>query len=190
VNRGLHQTDSTTELITVIGKTPYFNVVYDLSKIPYRVRYDTVNAFMLEVKNLTKGTLDTNYAEYYNSTFSIFSYKTLGGPYPYFTLMLPQVDGGKGYGDGFVPFYNFYYYNYVKKDTAVSVFDNLISSCNYTYSSGADNNINALINITNSFLKPKVGFVQWKIYLNQSSHYGETNTYWYYRRLIDYHIAP
>ena len=175
--------DSSIELITVIGKTPFVDVYYEFINNIERKRYDTVNAFMLEVKNLTKGTLDTIHAFYNNAFFYIipntdtfYLYKQvqpLEGTLQYYIHHIPISGNTK-----------------VVNNSSVSVLNMIFDNCIYTvdtfsYNAGNRGNGTTLKN----YLKPSVGFVYWE-YVDYWYYYYDTNTRWYYRRLIDYHIAP
>ena len=188
INYGLHQTDSSTEIISVIGKTPYIIAVEEFKNLKFRYRYDTLVSFILEINNTTKGTLDTNYVMYYNSSFNIFPNKKTNPQLPYMSIMTPQLEGEKFIYGGL--YYKYYISNAVLKDSTVSVLGKQYSSCIYTGIHGATDNVNGWSNSSTCFLKQGIGFVNWKIALNLFSHYGSNSEFWYYRRLIDYHIAP
>lgn len=53
----IHYIDTSIEIITVIGKAPYEDLANNISK---------VESILMQVQNLTKGTLDTIYAFYFN----------------------------------------------------------------------------------------------------------------------------
>jgi hypothetical protein len=147
-----------------------------------RTRYDTVNAFMLELKNLTKGRVDTNFAFYYNAHFVIKSARL---DTTFVNLKLPQSEGKFPYYD------NYYEYSelYVKKDTAITVNNIIQDNCTYTYDYTLKGWPNSFIYKSKTFMKPNVGFIFWYMQSNQTDHYVKIDV-WSVRRLIDYHIAP
>ena len=175
--------DSSIELVTVIGKTTIVDSAQETIS-PWRKRYDTVESFMLEVKNLTKGTLDTIHAYYYNAQFIIKSNKD------FFELFI-HVPISEGTHIGKIPNDTNTDSLNVIKNTSVIVLNQIFDNCIYYY------DISVPIfgaymygNHLTTYLKPGVGFVYWEYYSGSSNHYGFIDDNWYYRRLIDYHIAP
>jgi hypothetical protein len=171
--------DSTIELITAIGNTIHVDSVFDNSKIPFRKRYDTVNAFMLEVKNLTNGNVDTNYVFYYNAFFII--YAKIG-----FNILIkvPLVSGTQVIG---IP--NGYHSYFVDKNSWITVLDKLFDNCiqckddfksGWPYQTFGSNNF---------YLKQSVGIVYWENLTGHGDQYSGTSSSWGFRRLIDSHIA-
>ena len=169
--------DSSIEQITVIGKTQYIDTIADITNSI--IRFDKVNAFMLDVKNLTKGTVDTNYFFYNNDTFKI-----KGKTYS-FAIKLPLVDGQQ-YNFGPNVFEETYI---VKKDTSMIVLNNRFDhSIFYEYVSS----IGSPDKDTKGkciFLNPNVGFVYWKVSYGHINHYNGSNDIWFDRKLIDYHLV-
>jgi len=169
--------DSSIELIAVIGKVPIVDTAYEVKNNTItRTRFDTVNAFMLEEKNLTKGTVDTIYIYYYNAAIWIFS----------FNIKVPLIEGTQNiYGQG-----SYSSTNIVNKNTSVIIFNKTYDNCIYyedSFSSGWPSGINGIKNI---YLKPGVGIVDWQIKKGSFNQYSGTDSKWVIRRLIDYHIAP
>jgi len=90
------------ELVTVLNQTQYLDTSFDA--ITNSVRYDKVNSIMLEVKNTTKGTVDTNFLFYNNDTLKI------KGRFYTYAIKVPMIDGQKyKFGD-----YAYTESNYVK----------------------------------------------------------------------------
>jgi hypothetical protein len=170
--------DSSIEITTIIGKAPYVITVNEIkNNIITRTRYDTVNAFLLEEKNLTKGIIDTNYAYYYNAFFRFSN----------FSIKVPLVEGSKiTYGD------NSFSSDYLlKKDTSIIVMNKNFDHCilkEYSYSYSIRGGFGASQTI---FLKPDIGFVYMKDSKYQNAYNTpSTQTQWGVMRLKDYHIAP
>jgi hypothetical protein len=170
----LKMIDSSIELLTVIGKAPFVVAAYEIkNNIINRTRYDTVNAFMLEMKNLTKGTLDTIYSFYYYSSLRIFN----------FSITVPIIEGTKKY---YSPYEST---NILLQNTSVNVFDKTFVNCIYnesSYSAGWPSGTNEIKNI---FLKPGIGCVYSRTEEGKYSQY-ERASKWYVRRILDYYIAP
>jgi hypothetical protein len=145
-----------------------------------RTRYDTVSAYMLEVKNLTKGTLDTNYASYYNSYFGISPYGSIG-----ISIKVPLIEGTQ-YGSN-----AYWEVITVNKDTSVNVLNKIFNNCIHYhdfYSIGLPDSKDYYQNI---YLKPGVGIVHWEREFQQNCRACWGPNYQFFtRRLIDYHIAP
>lgn len=161
--------DSSVELITVVGKTA-------LEKL------NNQDAILLTVKNITKGTLDTNYAFYRNAHFTIKSSK-LGTTYV--NLTLPQVEGSFKYYDTSATYSSLY----VKKDTTVWIKNLPFNNCIYTNEYEYWGWPNVFVFKSIDFMKPNLGFVYWDMQSEQKSHYVNSNT-WTVRKLLDYYIAP
>ncbi|MEI8075349.1 MAG: hypothetical protein WCH78_11425 [Bacteroidota bacterium] len=181
--------DSSIELISVIGKTPYVIPVVNNTNNIIRYRYDTVFAFMLEVKNLTKGTLDTNYAVYYDSSFNVYKMKNTDNLY--LTLRLPQFETKLASGSIIIlPFYVLNIYTVVKS-AVVSVNNKVFNGCIYTEVSGTHfySSVDTWVYHSTTFLKPAIGFVYWSFQSEYHSQYPSNNN-WSVRRLIDYHVEP
>ena len=128
--------DSSIELIAVIGKVPIVDTAYEVKNNTItRTRFDTVNAFMLEEKNLTKGTVDTIYIYYYNAAIWIFS----------FNIKVPLIEGTQNiYGQG-----SYSSTNIVNKNTSVIIFNKTYDNCIYyedSFSSGWPSGINGIKN--------------------------------------------
>lgn len=161
--------DSSIELITVMGKTT-------LEKL------NNQEAFFLTVKNLTKGTLDTNYAYYSNAHFTIKSSKS---GTTFVNLTLPQVEGRFPYYDKTAT----YSALYVKKDTAVVLRNVKYDNCIYTNDDVLSGWPNSYVYQSIDFMKPNLGFVYWYMQSEQKSHYVSGNT-WTVRKILDFYIAP
>jgi hypothetical protein len=161
--------DSSIELISVIGKSPFKDIYQNNS---------TVESFMLEVKNLTKGTLDTIHAFYDSTAFYIVPNKDSFE----LNFNLPLLEGTRQNTNGGRIYQN--------KNASVYLLNKTFDSCYYNeYSYSAGGNYNVGIGLK-TYLKPNVGFVYWEYIYSLYSHYGFGDTRWYYRRLIDYHIVP
>jgi hypothetical protein len=161
--------DSSIELITVIGKSPFIDIYQNNS---------TVESYILEVKNQTKGTLDTIHAFYDSTAFYIVPNKDSFE----LNFKLPLVEGTRQNPNGGNVNQN--------KNASVYVLNKTFDSCyynEYSYSAGGNNSVGIGLK---TYLKPNVGFVYWEYIYSLYSHYGWGDTRWYYRRLIDYHIAP
>ena len=161
--------DSSIELITVIG----------LTKIAALNNQDAV---LLEIKNLTKGTLDSNYAYYYNARFTIKSANLFT---KYVNLRLPQKNGLLMYYDTSVQYSSLY----VNTDTSVVVKNTVYNNCVYTNEFEYWNWPNIFVFQSIDLMKPKLGFVYWYMQSEQKSHYVSSNT-WAVRKLLDYNIMP
>lgn len=169
--------DSSIEIITVVGKTKLT---------------DSVQAALLQVKNLTTGKTDTSFAFYYRSNFIVSQYKSTDlSSYAkaYFLrafdmrFRLPLVDGT----------YKIMGYDsiYIKKDTTVAVLNKQFQHCLFTYESfdyfqGAFKEYFA----SASFIGNNIGFLYWRALYGYKSHYGYGGDSWYVRRIMDYYIAP
>ena len=173
--------DSSYEIITVTGKTK-------LS--------DSVQAAILQVKNLTSGKTDTSYAFYYRSNFIVSQIKLTDlSPYAkdYFIgaydmrFRLPLTDG----------LYSFLPYAttvYIKKDTLITVLNKQFLHTVFTHEF-FPNYIGSLVFYiflgSDSFLGNNIGFLYWR-----ASHdygrvaYGKSTKHWFVRRIMDYYIAP
>ena len=173
--------DSSYEMITVTGKTK-------LS--------DSVQAAILQVKNLTSGKTDTSYAFYYRSNFIVSQIKLTDlSPYAkdYFIgaydmrFRLPLTDG----------LYSFLPYAttvYIKKDTLITVLNKQFLHTVFTHEF-FPNYIGSLVFYiflgSDSFLGNNIGFLYWR-----ASHdygrvaYGKSTKHWFVRRIMDYYIAP
>ena len=175
--------DSSIEIITVIGKTKLT---------------DSVDAAILETKNITKNKLDTAYAFYYRSNFivtskypvNINSYADNQYLNTYDMRFRLPLNDGKTIVPSNSQYNPVYDSLYIKKDTTAVVlnkfFANSTYTFEYTYSYGAF----AQIHISDSFFKNNLGFVLWKASYNRGSHYGNDAPSWYVRRMVDYYIAP
>jgi hypothetical protein len=153
----LKMIDSSIELITVIGKAPYVVTAYEIkNNIINRSRYDTVNAFMLEMKNLTKGTLDTIYSYFYNSALSIFN----------FSIIVPIVEGTKKYY-----YSSFESTDFVMKNVSVNVFDKTFDNCIYNEESFSGGSPIRDYGIKNIYLKTSIGCVYSRVEQGSYSQY-------------------
>ena len=178
---GWHSRDSSIELITVIGKAQYVDVA---------IIMPPVESIVLEVKNLTQGTLDTIHTfyinpNYDNAYFMIRSKDTFNLP-----IKIPLVEGTKRIikpGTGF-DFDDFTFY----KNASVTVLNKTFDSCNYTedyqYYYGLHRQNGYRVK---TYFKANIGFVYWEV----NDDWGFDNVYinytkFKYRRLIDYHIEP
>ena len=160
--------DSSIEIITVIGK---------------RKITDSVEATILEVKNLTKSRIDSNYVFYYRANFivtekypaNINFYAKSNYLYPGdMRFRFPLIEGP-----------------WQKKDTTAIVLNKPFPNCRYTYEYRYDfQGANAYSYTSESFLQNNVGFVFWKTGSSSSSHYGSHSEHWFVRRIMDYYIAP
>lgn len=180
----LQQPDSSIEQITVIGKNSIVESV--TNKTDYRTRYDTIGTYLLELKNLTKGTLDTLNAFYY---LKYFYFIPKNSDFFDISIKVPFIEGKSG---GFQPILIMGDSIKVISNTSFNVFNKIYDGCYYTedflFNGGGGG---ALINHNvTTYLKPKVGFVYWSVVHEFHSHYGYGSKNWGYRRLIDYHIAP
>jgi hypothetical protein len=177
--------DSCIELITVIGKTTIVDTVQE-NRIFFRNRFDTIESFMLEVKNLTNATLDTIHAFYYNAQFFIKPNKDI------FRLImhLPIAEGTQIVKTP-MPYPNYLDSINVIKNSSVNVLNQKFDNCIY-YSEfySLYTGANSYGNHLTTYLKPGIGFVYWEYFNGSGNHYGFEDDSWYYRRLIDYHIAP
>ena len=175
--------DSSTELISVIGKTPIVDSAVDTHS-PLRTRYDTVESFLLEVKNLTKGTLDTVHAYYYNASFFIKPHKDAFNMFIYLPILegkiVAKVDPSATWDS-----------TSVIKNLSVNVLNQNFDNCiYYNYNNYYFAGSYAEQYYLKMYLKPGIGFVDWEYFDYWVSHYGN-NTYGFYnRKLIDYYIAP
>ena len=176
--------DSSIEIITVIGKTKFT---------------DSVDAAILETKNITKNKLDTAYAFYYRSNFivtskypvNINSYadKKYLNAYD-MRFRLPLADGKTIVPGNCTNCYGVYDSLFIKKDTTAVVLNRSFVNSTYTYEYTYQEGPFAQIHISESFFKNNLGFVLWKASYNRGSHYGNDAPSWYVRRIIDYYIAP
>ncbi len=177
----LYNIDSSIELLTVIGQVPYIVTVNEIkNNIITRTRYDTVNAFMLEVKNLTKGTLDTNYAYYYNSSFNLQGKNEFSN-----YIHVPIIEGTQNIS--LVSGVETYI---VKRGESITILNNSFDNCIYNEFSWWSGWPDRTSESKKSYLKPGVGFVDWEFLHDDLNHYSGSNTNWDIRKLIDYHIAP
>ena len=162
--------DSSIELITVIGKSPFFDSI-------------TVEAFVLEVKNLTKGTLDTIHAYYRNDFFYMWPIKDEFGLMIYMPLF-------EGYSST-IPNQSSHDVAYVINNISINVFNQNFDNCiNYFNSNSSFYGAYSSSMKINTYLKSGIGFVYWEKSNSYTWHYGNGNSGSYYRRLIDYHIEP
>ena len=179
---GISSSVSSTELITVIGKTSIVDSAQETIS-PWRKRYDTVESFVLEVKNLTKGTLDTSHAYYYNASFYMRPNKDGFG----LNIYMPFFEGNSYV----IPNQPSPYTAYVNNNISITVLNQNFDSCiNYYNSYGHFYGAYGESSEIKTYLKPGVGFVDWAIYYSYTSHYGNGKSSWYSRKLLDYHIAP
>ena len=171
--------DSSYEMITVTGKTK-------LS--------DSVQAAILQVKNLTSGKTDTSYAFYYRSNFIVSQIKLTDlSPYAkdYFIgaydmrFRLPLTDS----------LYSFFPYEtvYIKKDTLITVLNKQFLHTVFTHEFYPDlygglSSSNFLG--SDSFLGNNIGFLYWRAYYSHGNHNGLYTEHWFVRRIMDYYIAP
>jgi hypothetical protein len=181
----LRYIDSSIELITVIGESPIVDSVQETVG-PWRKRYDTVKSFMLEVKNLTKGSLDTIHAYYYNASFLIKSKKDTFNLFIY----LPVLEG-KAVAKAYNPSASSRDTTILNKNISVKVLDQNFDNCIYYYYDysiflGPYSESATII----TYLKSGIGFVDWEHFYTYYSHYGYSISRLFYRRLIDYHVAP
>lgn len=135
---------------------------------------------MLEVQNLSKKTLDTNYLFYNNDSVKI------KGKYYNYIIKVPLLDGEKiDWGT-----YAFSESNYVKKDTLLSLSNTLYNNSIYfrywssIYIPDTQGTYKTL------FLNKNVGFVYWYMQSYKSMHNNGTYRVWFERKLIDFYIAP
>ena len=170
--------DSSIEVVTVKGKI----------KIT-----DSVEATILEIKNVNTGKIDSNYAFYYRTNFIITrSYPTNINYYanskylsPYdMRFRLPLVNGR-------VVIESSNHFVYVKKDTTANVLNKSFFNSTYTYEYDHDfQGANAYGYSSVSYLQNSVGFVFWQAGYYSRSHYGPYSDSWFVRRILDYYIAP
>jgi len=171
--------DSSIEQLTVIGKAQYVFKVNEIkNNLITRTRFDTVSAFSLELKNLTKGTIDTDYAIYYNASFLITD------KFFNFSINLPVVEGIK-YGDK-----GFFEENIIKKDTSIIVSNRNFENCIFSYYYAWWGTPDRISHINYNLFKPTVGIVYCKYIDDNFNHYAGSNISWHIRKIIDYHIEP
>jgi hypothetical protein len=177
VGQSPSQFDSSIELITVIGK----------GKLPYLTYWGTPESIILEVKNLTSGTVETNYASYFDTSFNILdSNGNLN-----LALKVPQMETQIPMGN-YVPwsYFDINYYS-VYNNITVPVFNKIFNGCTFTEVEGYRFTTSVQYFDYHSiiYLKPEIGFVYWS---TQSEHIRVNpglNHHWYVRKIIDYHIA-
>ena len=175
-------TDSSTEIITLIGKI----------KIT-----DSVQGFMMEVRNLSKNKKDTNYLFYYRSNCIVTN------SFPPDITQYADSNFLAGFDlrfrlplrEGKYSIYNIYRNPFdsvvIKKDTTLSVLNKIYPNCSYQwedyslYGGAFSNSASAT-----SVLIKNIGFAYWQTGAGNSNHYGLYTNNWFVRRLLDYYIAP
>lgn len=167
-------TSNCVELITVIAKQPY--VFHNYSGV--KSRFDTIPSYVFTTKNLTTGVVDTGYLLYYNAAFMCFSKKQSLK----FYIKVPIIEGQDS---------NDRATNFNQTNRTITVLNKTYDRClnterYYTAVPSPDGYSNHFI----TYLKPGIGVVDWKYDETISSHYLSVNKYYYYRMLIDYHLAP
>jgi hypothetical protein len=175
--------DSSIEQITVIGKTSIVESATSYTP-SLRTRYDTVQSIMLEVKNLTKGTVDTLHAFYYINYFFISPAN------PNFFDISIKVPLVEGISVGFQPISLMRDNIKVNTNTVYTAFNKTFDGCYYTEDFSSTCCSEYINHNVTTYLKPNVGFVYWSVEHSDFSHYGFGTINWGYRRLIDYHIEP
>jgi len=169
------RTSNSIELITIVGKLPFVFNIYSGNKN----RYDTVPSFIYETKNLTTGIIDTAYLLYYNAAFMSVSKKPYNSTLP-FRIKVPIVEGQVSSSMDS--------YNNIS-NSAISVLNITYNGCLFTErSSSSIPTPDGFSNHFITYLKPGIGFVDWKYDETISSHYLDVTKNYYYRKLMDYHL--
>jgi hypothetical protein len=137
---------------------------------------------MLEVKNLTKGTLDTIHAFYYNSSFFIEPHIDAFRLY----IKVPIIEGAYLNTN---PNYPYQKTNAIK-NLSVSILNKIFDNCIYFEDLSESGGSEYIVHQIKTYIQPGLGIVDWEYYDLWASHYGYGDKGWYYRRLIDFHIAP
>lgn len=166
-------TDSSIELITVIGKGLFSNLYYNINN---------VDAFLLQVKNITKGSIDTIHAFYDSSAFYIVPTKDSF----YLNSCISLIDGKTQNIYSHFPYKGF---GNVQKNVSISLLNKQFDNCIYNYDAligGGNFHINRSLK---TYLKPSVGYIYWE-YKCEWYYYYDNILKYYYRRLLDYSIAP
>ena len=167
------RTDSSIELITVIGKAPFSNAYYNIN---------TVDAYLLQVKNITKGSVDTIHAFYDSTAFYIVPNKDSC----YLNSTISLIDGKTQNVYSHFPYKGF---GNVLNNVSISFLGKQFDHCIYNYDAlvgGGNFHINRYLK---TYLKPSVGYVYWE-YKYEWYYYNDMILKCYYRRLLDFSIAP
>lgn len=169
--------DSSIEIITVVGKTSLT---------------DSVEAALLQVKNLTSGKTDTSYAFYYLSNFIVSENRPTDiSSYAvnYYLkkndmrFRLPLREGAYRIAPSDTI--------YLKKDTTATVLNRKFPPSIFTFERLYDfQGANSFQYGSDSFWGNNIGFLYWRASFKSHSHYGYHTDTWYVRRIMDYYIAP
>lgn len=166
--------DTSIEIITVIGKAAFTEANYGFNRS---------ESFLLEVRNITKKSLDTIHAFYDSSTFYIVPHKDTFFLFSNMPLM-------EGVSKNVYNFYPKMGFGQVNKNVTVSLFNKTYDNCIFYFDSLDQFSGNrGYGHELKTYLKPGVGYVDWK-YKEFGFYYGALATRTYRRRLMDYYIAP